>query len=303
MNIRNFDLNLLIVFKELFFYRSVSKVAINLGMSQPAVSHALKRLRESLGDELFFRTNKTLVTTPRAEYLAPIISEYLEVLETNLFKTYDWEPKKSNKIFVFSGTSYDSYIWFPKLMEGLKNDAPLIKSGFKGIVIEKYLERMISGEVDLSFAANLTSFTNFTIETLGEWDLCIIANRKSRKYPRNITLDQYLSAEQILYSPTEKPGSEVDVILGDLGKKRNICIETSYLNSIPALVIHRDYLASVPRFFAERVRKYFPIKILEPPFKIPPFKHQMIWHKSKDNLADHIWLRDYIRENYFQFMS
>ncbi len=303
MNIKNFDLNLLLVFKELYETGSVSISAINLGLSQPAVSHALARLRQGLEDELFIRTKRVLVPTERAHELGAVVSHYLNSLEDTLFKVEQWNPKKSNRSFTLSGTSYDASILFPNLMEDLGQIASGIKIDFKGIVIEDYLSRMTRGEVDLSFGANLPEFDNFTIETLQEMDLCIIANKKLKKYKKHISLDQYLEASHILYTPTEKPGSEGDEILSRLGRKRDVCIRTSYLESIPALVIRRNYLALVPRFYAQSIKEYYPIRILEPPFEIPHFKHQMIWHRSKDNIAAHMWLRDLIRSNYRNYVS
>ena len=162
---------------------------------------------------------------------------------------------------------------------------------------------MIHGEVDLSFAGNFPGATNFQVETLGEWDFCLVAASSSKKYKKNMSLEQYLSANHILYVPTERSGSEVDNLLSDMGKKRNISIETSYLEAIPNLLIARDYLTMLPRFYANKMKKHYPIRIMEPPFSVKPFKHQMVWHKSKDNLKEHIWLREFIRSNYKKMMK
>ena len=303
MNIRNFDLNLLIIYKDLILTKSVSHTALNLGLSQPAVSHALKRLRESLGDELFIRSGKKLIPTAKTVELGSLISEQIIELEKLLFKTDKLEPKKLDKVFTLSGTSYDAMIWFPRLMGHLKKESPLVKINFKGIVLEKYLERMSSGEVDLSFAGNLIEFTNFSIETLAVHELCLITNKSNKKVKTKISLSDYLAGEHIVYTPTEMPGSYVDEHLASLGHTRNICIKTPYLNAVPELLLQRDYLCIVPKFYAQFLKSRYPIRLLNIPFKMESFTHQMIWHKSKDNASEHEWLRKCIRDNYKQFIK
>lgn len=298
MNIRNFDLNLLVILKDLLLTKNVSLTASNLGLSQPAVSHALKRLRYSLDDELFIRIGKKLTPTERALELGHQLSAKLNELEDLIYKREILEPKTLEKSFTISGTSYDSMIWFPRLMAQLREEAPSVVINFKGIILEKYLERMTSGEVDLSFAGNIDGFNNFKVETLAEHDFCIITNKANRKFKSKMTLSNYLSAQHVVYTPTEMPGSEVDDILEGLGKERNINIRTPYLNSIPELVLQRDYLAIVPTFYAKYLKKLYPIKLIEPPIKLTPFKHQMIWHKSKDKSLEHEWFRNCIRKTY-----
>ncbi|WP_127716392.1 LysR family transcriptional regulator [Halobacteriovorax sp. HLS] len=303
MNIRNFDLNLLVVLNDFNKTNSMSKTAVNLGLSQPAVSHALKRLRESLGDDLFVRTGKHYSPTEKGKELSAFVESHLRDLEQTLFKSSEWSPHESDKHFTLSGTSYDSFTWFPSLMQSLKLDAPKVNMTFRGIVIEEFLERMISSEVDLSFAGNLEMINNFTIETLGERHFSLIASNSSRRYTKNISLKTYLEAQHVLYTPTEKPGSDVDKLLKKMGHRRNITIRTSYLNSIPMLVSQRDFLSIVPTFFAKKVAKLYGLKVLNVPFEIPAFRHQMIWHKSKDNSSSHLWLRNYIKDNYKDFMQ
>ncbi len=303
MNIRNFDLNLLVIFKELFETNSVSKTAQNLALSQPAISHALNRLRQSFEDELFIRTKRTLVPTDKARKLGPLISNHIKDLQSTLFVTEDWDERTAKTSFTFSGTSYDASVWFPELMADMSVDAPNVKARFKGIVVDQFLERMVSGEVDISFAGNLDYFPNFRIETLAEWDMCIIAHKESRKYRKRITQEDYLKAQHVLYTPTEKPGSEVDDILKSMGLVRNVSVRTPYLNSIPNLIVKRDYLAIVPRFFAKSIKDNYDIRLIEVPFELPGFKHQMVWHKSKDSSIEHQWLRNYIRSNYKDWMN
>lgn len=303
MNIRNFDLNLLVVFRDLCKTRSVSQSALNLGLSQPAVSHALKRLKGSLDDELFVRTGSSYSLTEKALELNELVNTYLDQLEDKLFEKPSWEPQTAVKTFTLSGTSYDAFSWFPNMMSAMKLEAPNVKMSMRGIVLEEFLNRMETGAVDLSFAGNLKYFNNFNIETLGERKFSLVCSSQSKKYKRNISLETYLKAEHILYTPTEKPGSQVDDLLSEMGYKRNICIRTSYLNSIPMLIQERDYLSIVPDFFASKVCKHFGLKILKIPFQIPAFKHQMVWHRSKEGSPSQEWLRGYIRENYKKFLA
>lgn len=303
MNIRNFDLNLLVVFRDLYKSRSVSQSAVNLGMSQPAVSHALARLRAALDDELLIRSKRAYYSTEKGAMLGEYVEAHFKELESLLFDEEQWDESKAKKTFVLSGTAYDAQVWFPNLMNDLGRQAPGIKVNFRGISLETYFERMISGDVDLSFAGDLSAEKNFQIETLSEWDFCLIAKKDSDKYRNKISTKEYLAAEHVLYTPAEAPGSSVDKYLANKGKQRNIIVQTPYLNSIPQLVFKRDCLSILPTFFARAMRDYFPIKILNTPFKVPSFKHQIVWHQSRNSSVEHTWLRNHIKENYKKYMS
>ncbi len=301
MNIRNFDLNLLVIFKDLFNTLNVSQTATNLGLSQPAVSHALSRLRDSLNDELFIRSGRSFIPTDKAMELGSFVEGHLSDLESRLFESSGWSAANSNKDFKVSGTAFDSYMWVPKLLNSLTDDAPNISITMKGIVLEDFLERMTRGDIDLSFAGNLDEISNFSIETLGIHNFCILANKASKQYRKKITLKQYLKADHVLYTPTEKPGSDIDNYLQSIGESRRIIMRTSYLNSIPMLIENRDLLTIVPEAFGKRVSKYYDLRTFEVPFEVSPFRHQMVWHKSRENSSSHQWLRNYIRERYLSF--
>ena len=95
--------------------------------------------------------------------LGSFLESYLNELESNLFDHEGWDAHGSNKEFRVSGTAFDSFMWVPKLMESLAESAPQLKVTMKGIVLEDFLDRMIRGEIDLSFAGNLNEINNFSI--------------------------------------------------------------------------------------------------------------------------------------------
>ncbi|EQC47344.1 LysR family transcriptional regulator [Bacteriovorax sp. Seq25_V] len=292
MNIANIDLNLLVIFKAIYEKRNISKVAIDLGLSQPTISHALNRLRDTFEDELFIRSGRSMIPTSKASSLGPFVSKQLIALEQGLFSNHDWDAKKSKKKFILSGTAYDVNVCFPKLIKDIKHEAPGMRFEFKGIVYEEFLKRMSNGEVDLSFAANLDQIPNFTIMELARRDLVLIAKKGSRRYSKKVSIESYLESDHIVYAPTEKPGSPIDTMLKGMGKRRKIAISTSYLSSIPLIVCENDCLAYVPDFFAEQMKNYFPIKIIDGPIEVPKFNHQMIWHNSQESSVEHQWLRE-----------
>lgn len=303
MNIAKIDLNLLVVFKAIYEQKNISKVAIDLGLSQPTISHALKRLRETFEDELFIRSKNIMIPTNKATHIGPFIIEKLEELEVGLFETKQWDPKTAKNSFNLSGTSYDSTIWFPKLSKIISKKAPNLELNFKGILLEKYFERMSNGEVDISFGVNLPRQPSFSKHTLAECNFSLIAKKSSYKGVKSIDLEHYLSKKHALFTPTEKPGSIVDDILKKMKKERKIAVRTPYLDSIPLLICEGDFLSIVPDFYAKRMEKYFPIKAFDPPFKFKKVKHQMIWHKSLDKSPEHLWLRSLIQDEYTNLMK
>jgi DNA-binding transcriptional LysR family regulator len=303
MNISNIDLNLLVIFKAIYEQRNISKVALNLGLSQPTISHALKRLRETFNDELFIRSKNLMSPTSKANQIGPFVIQKLDELEQGLFENKKWNPLKSNKTFNLSGTSYDSTLWLPRLSKILKKQAPDIQLNFRGISLESYFERMLNAEVDLSFGVNLPDHASFNMETLNECGFSLIAKKSSYKHTDSISLSDYLSKKHALYTPTEKPGSVVDDSLKKIKKFREIAVKTPYLDSIPLLVCEGDLLSIIPDFYANRMKKFFPIKVFPLPIKLPRFKHQMVWHKGLENSQEHMWLRDIIKREYPTLMS
>ncbi|MDD0852971.1 LysR family transcriptional regulator [Halobacteriovorax sp. GB3] len=302
MNIANIDLNLLVVFKSIYETRNLSNTAYELGLTQPTISHALKRLRETFDDELFVRSSKVMIPTQKALDLGPFISLKLNELNRGLFDDEEFEPMTSKKEFTLSGTAFDSTILFPELLKDLKEKSPLMTFTFRSIVLEQFFARMQGAQVDLSFAANLKEASGFHIESLSEQDLCLIV-RKQKKSLKSMSLKRYLEYEHVIFTPTEKVGSLVDTELAKIGKKRTVNTRTPYLTSIPWIVIERDLAAIVPLSFAKKMAVHLPLSILTPPIELPSFNHQMVWHKSLDNAQEHQWLRAQIRENYPRFMG
>lgn len=293
------DLNLLVVFKSIYETRSISKTALILGLTQPTISHSLKRLRETFDDELFIRSSRSMLPTKRADELGPFISQKLNEIEKGIFTTPKWEPQNSSRVFTICGTGFDSASWFPHFLESIKLNYPKIDFVFKSIHFDSYFERLYKGEVDIGFTADLPSMAGYTIKNLREIDFVVIA-RKDLVKTKKLSFKNYLSFEHILYTPTEKGESLVDKELFKQGHRRRIALKTPYLNTIAQLVERTDLLCIVPRDFAQTVSRHYKIVCYEVPFKIKPFNHQIIWHQSKDNSLDHKWLREILIESYHQ---
>ncbi len=296
MNIRNVDLNLLLVFDALATHRSVTKAARQLNLSQPALSHALNRLRETLEDDLFVRGPKGMFPTEKALSLQDGIHKILQSIEKELFEENEFLANSSNRLFRLCCTENESLSYINNFICDLQKQAPKIRFQFLNPQISDFLENMESGKTDLSFAVNLPKVSNYNYETLYSESYVCLVRKQCKTIGNRLTLKKYLAHDHILVSPLGDGKGPVDDVLAKLGHKRNISIIAPNFALIPFYLTKRDMIFTAPSLLAKELAEQFDLKVLKPPINVPNFEIQMVWHKRTDNSAPHEWLRGRIKE-------
>ena len=292
MNWGAFDLNLLIVFDAVMQERSVTRAGSRIGLSQPAMSHALNRLRHMLKDELFVRTPKGMVPTPRAELLAqPLrnaLSEMQHALEPAAF-----EPSASDRRFALAVNNYAAVVLAPPLVAAVSAAAPsvylnLLPSGTVDIA-----DRLDRGDLDLALGSLDSPGERFAASTLVEDEFVMVMRRGHPASRGKLTAKAFAALPHLEISSSREDTSFIDSWLRDHGLARRIALRAPYLSAAPILV-QSDAVATLSRRIAQEFIRNHPLDLRKPPYESPRVRTTMLWHRRLDRHPAHRWLRGVI---------
>ena len=294
IHISGMDLNLLLVFDTLMTERNATRAAERLGLTQPAVSHALGRLRALLDDPLFVRTPGGMTPTPAAEALALDIRPALRRIESALGNHEEFFPATSSRQFVIGLSDYASVVLLPSLLEALKKEAPSVSLIVKSTGHEKGLRQLEEGEVAL-LVGNFPPPPPHMEEQLLYRDGFVCAARVNHPaFRKTLTLKRYVSMEHVQVSTRGEPHGAVDAVLDASGVARKVVITVGHFLIAPLLLQSTDLLATEPCRLLTPLAKQFNLALKTPPFSIPPFNVTQIWHSRHTADAAHVWLRKMI---------
>lgn len=299
MNIRDIDLNLLVFFDALMRERSVSRAAQQLGLSQPALSNALGRLREQLDDPLFIRSSHGMNPTEKALDLYEPVQQAIEQLREALSPSKPFDPSKSEQSFTIACMDAIEYPLLSAVAQRLQERAPNISLKLVIPPVNSY-EMLERGLLDLQIPVfEETKGDSLHVRTLMKDDLVCICrdDHPLIKQYGELTLEAYLAYPHLRVTRTGVGASPSDVELQKLGKQRAVQIESRQSAFMPVyMVLDSDLIATIPRGTAQSVLKYLPIKIFEPPFQLPRFGIEMGWGAIMQHNKGHQWLRNLIVE-------
>ncbi len=298
MNIRNVDLNLLVVLNELIELQNTIKVAAKLNLSQPAVSHALKRLRETFNDPLLVRASRGLTPTRKALELKDPVSAFLKNVE-QLFNNAEnkFDPQKAKITFRIATTDYMEQVLLPKLITAIENDAPgctLITRPTLGALPKAELE---DGALDLAIAGFYTDLPdNFYFQNLFQDDFVCVARQNHPLFKGKLSLEKYSKAKHILISPQGDMQAKSKAILKKNGLTQNFLAGVSSFTSPGWIPPQTDLILTCPRKLATAYQKFLPVKIQETPFNIGKISLIQVWHARHHADPAHVWLRNLIHK-------
>ncbi len=294
MNIKDIDLNLLIVFDSVMRERNITLAARRLGLSQPALSNALSRLRRTLGDPLFVRTGHGMEPTPYAERLAGPIRNARNLIDDALCVGTAFEPAKSNRIFTFYMTDIGEIVLLPPILRYLHKQAPQV--GVKVVRIPQFgvHEAMATGEVDLAVGLFPTLQTGFFEQVLYRDNFVCIARRDHPMIGNSLTQKQFSEVPHVLVAST---GTGHDVVIENVMAaqqvKRSIALTVPDFVVLPTIVGQTDLIVTIP---ARAARSFSnpSIKSLKPPIKFPDIEIKQHWHERFHHDPANKWMRGVI---------
>ena len=300
MKLESLDLNLLLVFDALATERSVTQAAAKVGLSQPALSNALARLRALFRDPLFERRAGQMQPTPRARQLLVPLSEAISKLREALETQAAFRPDASDREFLIATNDYVDSLLLPRVVQRLRRDAPSIalRTVRTDYLFLPPVERLQSGELDLAlgfFGETPRPNPGLLSRRLLTGRLVCILSTTHPHAGRQLSLRTFVETPhvRVMYPGTERQGS-IDTILHSRGLSRRIAVTVPHYLTIPAIVAKSNLLGVVPEEMARRAARSLRLKIFDPPIALPDITVMMIWNERAQFDRAHIWFRECI---------
>jgi DNA-binding transcriptional LysR family regulator len=300
LNLRDIDLNLLVVFLQLYKERRVSVVADNLGLSQPAVSNALSRLRKMLGDELFLRSARGMEPTPYASQLAEPIDCALTAIRDSLERQLEFDPMASTRKFTIAMTDLGEIHFLPKLMRRLATLAPGVTISTvrstgdnNGLNLAEELE---AGRVDVALGLLPQLRGGFFQRNLFRQRYVCIFRQGHALDKDAMTLQDFEEAQHVAVIAGGTGHAIVDDIIGRRGVKRNVRLSVPHFAALGHILANTDLIATVPERYVRESMAPFGLKYLPHPVPLPEFDVNLFWHAKFRKEPGSQWLRDLMAE-------
>ncbi|WP_086929998.1 LysR substrate-binding domain-containing protein [Agarilytica rhodophyticola] len=293
-DLRNVDLNLLVVFNALAEEEHLTRAAEKLHLSQPAVSNALARLRDFFDDELFVRAPKGMKPTRKARALKQPIKQALEIIQNQLLDQDVFESKTAKNHFSIAVNSYAEFALLPRLIGNFRTEAPNVVLDIFPESDATTAEKLRSGELDIALDYLSLQGKDFIEEPFFEEELVVVAAKDHAELRNGLTIDLYNSLPQLSMHPRGHRGSHTEILLGRKHINRNIVMSVSNLISFAPLVANSDMICTLPKRLAKHFEKQLAISIYELPYNLDKIPIFMIYHRDRVNDPAHKWLRNKI---------
>ncbi len=302
MNFRTLDLNLLRVFDEVMAERNLTRAARNLALTQPAVSNALRRLREVLGDELVHRAGAGVAPTPRALALWPGVRDALQQLQHTLVPS-SFEPAVADSTFVLTMADATAAELVPGLVRTLETEAPGVSVRVVPLttrdprrMLEEEAADMAIGYfpaviADLTERAEAGAARAFESHRLYLGRYVCVMRRGHPLADAPLTLDAFCAARHLLVSFSGRPWGFIDEALGALGRKRRIVLTVNQFFTAGRVVANSDLLTVLPRHFVRVTGMSEQLVLRELPLSLPQVHVDALWHRRAHAGPAHEWLR------------
>jgi len=292
MNWGAFDLNLLIVFDAVMQERSVTRAGSRIGLSQPAMSHALGRLRHMLKDDLFIRTPEGMVPTPRAELLAQPLRNALSEMQLAL-EPAAFVPASSDRRFVLSLNNYAAVVIASPLVAAVSAAAPSVRLDLRPGGTLDVVEQLDRGDLDLTLGSMSNAGERFAAATLLEDSFVTVMRRGHPATRRKLSAAAFASLSHLEISSTREDTGFADHWLAERGLTRRVALRAPYL-SAASILVQSDLVATLSERIAREFVRHHPLQLCPPPFKSPTVVTTMLWHRRLDRHPAHRWLRGVI---------
>lgn len=287
------DPNLLQALDVLLHERNVSRAAERLGRTQPAISHALARLRAQLGDPLLVRVGQRFVLTPRAEALREPLHALLGELAALVRPPRAFDPATAARVFSLTATDYIAAMVLPPLIERVRAAAPDIDLHVRP-ASRTFFTDLGEGGVDLGFVVRAPTEAGIRARKLfSDRFVCVL--RKDHPAAANLDLATFLRLPHALVAPLGSPGGFVDNALAELGHgRRRIALTVPHFFLAPSLVAASDLIITLPERVAHIVCANNPLRIVPLPIKLRAFDVMLVWHDRVHRDPANMWLRDQV---------
>ena len=291
-----YDLNLLPVFVALMEERSVTRAASRLGITQPALSNSLNRLRDMLRDPLFIRERYGIKPTQLAEEIAPTIEAALAQLDEVVVHQQDFEPAAAERQFLISPNSYVELVLMPALVARLREQAPGIKLRMIPFGNDLAETGVISGTTAMVLGRVVDPPDNLVVQHLMDDGLACVVRRDHPDVGKNISREQYERLKHINVLPSGRIRAGLFQALGKQNLKRDVAISVTHFLAVPEMIAVTDYCATLPMLICRGLERDPRLKVLPSPVDLGTFPVELAWHVRYRHDPAHRWLRTTISD-------
>ena len=294
MNLNKVDLNLFVVFDAIYTAANLTRAGQIIGITQPAVSNALARLRESFNDPLFVRTAQGMVPTPMAQNIINPVRSALALLRVSVQESRTFNPLQANKTFRISMTDLTEAVVLPPLFQRLRKQAP-------SVVVESLLSHrrettsdLAAGRLDFAIDAPLNTDPQVRhVKLMEDRYVCAMRPAHPLAGQPSISLDEYLGLTHIHISTRRNGLGQVDLALGKMGLQRKITLRSQHYLMASNVLQHTDMVMTVPERFARRHALHF---VALPLNELPNVETHLYWHESTEQDPANRWMRELLIE-------
>lgn len=297
MNLREVDLNLLVVFDALLRTRSVTRAAQVLGMSQPATSFALSKLRKMLGDPLFVRTASGICPTPYAERLAKPLDAILDSIRFELLRQQEFDPATAQRSITLAMHDIGELAFLPSIIERVGSLAPGIEIRTVSLPVPELEPALRSGEIDLviGYFPGLQSAALFQQRLFAHSFVCLV----SRDHPTigaDMTRKQFAEGRHAVVHADGSLDDTLETELREMGLARRVVLRVQHYLALPAVLSRSDLIVTVPYAIGVSLARMDDLKLVRPPFTARPRIVRQHWHSRFKHDPANRWIRGIIAE-------
>lgn len=294
MNLASIDVNLVVALDALLRERSVTRAARLVGLSQPAMSHTLMRLREVLDDPLLVRVGRQMTLTKRAEALTGRVTALMQDLETLFGRApAPFEPAESARVFRVAVSEYAQFLIVPPLYALMALEAPRASLHALPLSHLQVVEALRSGDIDVALGSFLPEALPGDVrcaELIRDRfvGLVYVGHPKARV---RTDFETYLSVEHLAVAPRGGQGDAVDELLSRKGLSRRVALTVPSFLLAPYVVASSDLFSTLPERVAMAFSSALPLRRFDPPFELSAPETLMLWHDRTHQEPAHQWLR------------
>lgn len=303
MSFLTLDLNLLRVFDAVMIEQNLTRAASRLAMTQPAVSNALRRLRDALGDELLIRTAHGVKPTPRAETLWPSVRHALSELEEAVAPDQSFDPSRAQNTFRMAMADATAALWLPSLVRKIETEAPSITVRMAPLTTREPRPMLLRGDIDLAIgffpgvvaqlAGGQTSVSPIRHEQLYSGRYVCVMRKNHPLAKQELTVDDYCAANHLLVSFSGRANGLVDEALAKMNRERRILLTVNQFFTAGRVVASSDLITVLPRHLIASTGITGALISKELPFSLPNVHIDMLWHERDTRNPAHKWLRSH----------
>jgi len=289
------DLNLLPVVVALAEHRSVSAAARHLGMSQPAVSSALARLRMSLGDPLFVRTARGMEATPRAMTILAPARAALGIVDHEILASQGFDPSTSGRKITLALSDIGEMVFLPKILARLQAEAPGMTVRSVTLPVSQLERGLELGEIDLAigYFPDLKGNNFFQQRLFSHGFVCLLRTGHPIK-THKLTARQFMSLGHAVVNAEGRSQEVFERFLQKQGIRRRVVLNTPHFMSLPSIISASDLVATVPLAIGVWFSSTARVRMAKPPYPVPKFDLKQHWHRRVNNDAQSRWLRELV---------